>query len=48
MDGPVIGEERIHDRAETLTGVLVVEGDRLIGAVAAGHHERPPVGAEQG
>ena len=41
MDRPVVGEERIGDLAQPAAGVLVVDRDRLVGAVAARQHERP-------
>ena len=41
MDGPVVGEESIGDRAQPESGLLVVDRDRLVGAVAARQHEWP-------
>ena len=40
VDRPVVGEERVGDPAEPLAGLVVVERDRLVRAVAARHHER--------
>ena len=40
-------EERVGDAAEPLARVVVVEGDRLVGAVAARQHERPRRGRAQ-
>ena len=40
VDRPVVGEEGVGDLAEPPPGVLVVDRDRLVGAVAARHHER--------
>ena len=48
VDRPVVCEEHVGDSAEPLPRLLVVEGDRLVGAVAARHDERnADVGAEQ-
>ena len=41
VDRPVVGEERVGDVAECGARVVVVEGDRLVGAVPARQHERP-------
>ena len=46
VDRPVVGQERVGDAAEPLARVLVVECDRLVGAVAARHHERAAEVAE--
>ena len=48
VDRAVVGEEGVGDPAQPLAGLVVVERDRLVGAVAARHHERPAeVVAEQ-
>ena len=48
VDRPVVGEEQVGDVAEAPSRLVVVEGDRLVGAVAARQHERTPgVRAEQ-
>ena len=39
VDRPVVGEERVGDPAEPLARLVVVERDRLVGAVAARHHQ---------
>ena len=44
LDRAVVDEQQVGDRAQPLHGVLVAVGDRLVGHVAAGHHER--AGAE--
>jgi hypothetical protein len=40
VDRPVVGEERVRDAAEPLERVVVAVGDRLVGDVAAGQHDR--------
>ena len=35
-----MGEEQVGDRAEPLQRIIVAVGDRLVGDVAAGHHQR--------
>ena len=40
MDGPVVAEEGVRDAAEPAERVVVGVGDRLVGHVAAGQHER--------
>src|SRR5437762_12675527 len=40
VNGPVMHQESVRDLAQLLEGLLVAVGDRLVGAVAAGHHER--------
>ncbi len=48
VDRAVVAEEGVGDRAEPLACLGVVEGDRLVAHVAAGHHERPrEPGAQQ-
>ena len=42
VDRPVVGEERVGDRAEPVAGLVVVERDRLVAEVAARHDERLP------
>ena len=39
VDRPVVGEQQVGDRRQALQGVGVVVGDRLVGEVAAGHHQ---------
>ncbi len=40
VDGPVVGEERVGDPLESGARVVVEVGDRLVGDVAAGEHDR--------
>ncbi len=40
LDRAVVDEEAVGDRGQALQRLGVVEGDRLVGDVAAGHHER--------
>ncbi len=47
LDRPVVGEERVGDAGEPFQRVVVAEGDRLVGDVAAGQHERRAHVAEQ-
>ena len=47
VDRPVVGEEGVGDAGQALACLVVVEGDRLVRAVAARHHERPPAVGEQ-
>ena len=41
MDRPVVGEKGIGDLAQPEPGVLVVDRNRLVGAIAARQHEWP-------
>jgi hypothetical protein len=48
LDRPVVDEEEVGDAGQSREGVLVAEGDGLVGDVAARHHERQPrVGQQQ-
>ncbi len=47
VDRPVVCEEGIGDAGQALACLAVLEGDRLVRAVAARHHERPPAAVEQ-
>jgi len=38
VDIAVVDEEAIGDAGETVEGLIVVDGDRLLAQVAAGHH----------
>ena len=40
VDRSVVAEERVRDAVQARARVAVVEGDRLVRPVAAGHHER--------
>ena len=40
VDRAVVDQERVGDAGEPLAGVVVAVGDRLVGDVAAGQHER--------
>ena len=40
LDRAVVHEEEIGDRAQARAGIGIVEGDRLVGHVATGHHQR--------
>ena len=40
VDRPVVQQQQVGDPGQALERVLVLEGDRLVGDVAAGHHER--------
>jgi hypothetical protein len=33
-------QQQVGDPRQALDGIAVLEGDRLVGGVAAGHHER--------
>ena len=41
MDRPVVRQKDVGDAGQALESVVVVVGDRLVGAVAAGHDQRP-------
>ncbi len=47
VDGPVVGEERVGDTAQPVKRVLVAVGDRLVGDVSAGQHQRAADRGEQ-
>ncbi len=47
VDRPVVQEERLGDAGQPRDGVLVVVGDRLVGDVAARHHQRHAVAVGQ-
>ena len=47
LDRAVVQQEEIGDAGEPLARVLVAVGDRLVGGVAARHHERLPHVREQ-
>ena len=48
LDRPIVDEEQVGDVGEPPQGILVAIGDRLVGEVRAGHHERRlGVGAQQ-
>ena len=40
LDPAVVHQEDVGDLAETLEGLVVVDGHRLVGRVAGGHHQR--------
>ena len=37
VDGPIVGHDAVHHRAQSIDGVVVGIGDRLVGQVATGH-----------
>ena len=48
LDRPVVEHERVGDGVQPLERVVVLVGDRLVGDVAAGHHQRlADVGQQQ-
>ncbi len=47
LDRAVVQEEEVGDGGEPVARVLVAVGDRLVGGVAARHHERLPHAREQ-
>ena len=48
LDRPVVEQEGVGDVAQPLQRVVVLVGDRLVGHVAAGHHQRlADVGQQQ-
>ena len=46
-DRPIVRQQQVRDRAETLLGVLDRNGHRLIREVSAGANDRPPQGRHQ-
>jgi hypothetical protein len=42
MDATIVSEKKIGDRGESASGVIIVDGDRLVGEVAARHHQWDP------
>ena len=47
VDRTVVEEERVGDRREPLERVGILVGDRLVGAVAGGHHQHVPGGPRE-
>jgi hypothetical protein len=47
VDRAIVGEEEIGDRRQPLECLIVAVDDRLIGDVAARHHQRPAAPGEQ-
>lgn len=40
VDRPVVGQEQVRDPTQPADGFVVAVGDRLVGPVPAGHHQR--------